>query len=423
MALVFTLPLPAPLEIHHENAAEKWKKFSLACNSYSLATELNMKSQAVQFATLLTVIGEEACDVYSRFTDWAEEGDQDKIGPVLQKFATYCQPRKNVPFEHYRFNRRTQDVGESYDQYKMALRKLAEGCKFDSITPDEMLRDRLVFGIRDSKVRERLLRESKLTLAKTDKICRAAESMQAQMKIVGDVTESETNKVVPETNNVDPEHMDNARKAERPPRQRLQQGLGRRGKECVSCGYQHLEKRESCPALGKECRKCGKRNHFASRCKSKEVKLTDLEDEEAGEMYQIEVSAVRLGDSQLVTLRLESGNFVRFQPDTGAQCNVHPLHIYKKASKDDKLEKVNRSQASLNAYGGSKIKVMGRVSIRVWRNDKSFLLDCHLIDSEEICPILGFKSCLAMNIIQYKDNDLLNKPVTGGSQCICCRSK
>lgn len=118
---------------------------------------------------------------------------------------------------------------------------------------------------------------------------------------------------------------------------------------------------------------------------------------------------MRLHDSQLVTLRLESGNFVRFQPDTVAQCNVLPLHIYKKASK---LEKVNRSQASLVAYGGSKIKVMGCVSIRVWRNDKSYLLDCHLIFNEEIRPILGFKSCLAMNIIQYKGNDSLNKPVT-----------
>ena len=277
-----------------------------------------------------------------------------------------------------------------------------------------MLRDHLLFGMRASKVRERLLRESKLNLATTDKICRAVESMQAQMKIMGDVTKSETNKVVPETNNVDPEYTDNLRKSWRPPRRRPQQGPGRLGKECKNCGYQHPENKESCPVLGKECRKCGKRNHFASRCKSKEVKLTDLEDDEAGEMYQTEVSTVRLNDSQLVTLRLQSGNFVHFQPDTGAQCNVLPLYIYKKASKDDKLEKVNRSQASLVAYGGSKIKVMGRVSILVCSNDKPYLLDCHLIDNKEICPILGFKSCLAMNIIQYKDNDLLNKLVTGG---------
>ena len=132
-------------------------------------------------------------------------------------------------------------------------------------------------------------------------------------------------------------------------------------------------------------------------------------------MYQIEVAAVKLDDSQLVTLKLESGNFIRFQPDTGAQCNVLPLQVYRKASKDEKLKKVNCTQASLVAYGGSKIKVIGRVSICVWINERSCLLDCRLVDSEEIRPILGIKSCLAMNIIQYKDNDLLNKPKTGGS--------
>lgn len=209
--------------------------------------------------------------------------------------------------------------------------------------------------------------------------------------------------------------MHNWRKSKKTTRKRQQQGPGQRGKECEKCGYQHQENSESCPAIGQECLKCGKQNHFASRCKLKEVKATDLEDDEAGEMYQIEVAAVKLDDSQLVTLKLESGNFVRFQPDTGAQCNVLPLHVYKKASKDERLEKVNRTQASLVAYGGSKIKVIGRVSMCVWRNEKSYLLHCHLVESEEIRPILGIKSCLAMNIIQYKDNDLLNKPKTDGS--------
>ena len=195
MASGFNLPPPAPLAIHDQNAADKWKKFRLAWTNYALAAELGKKSEAVQVATLLTVIGEEARDVYSTFTGWADEADANKIAPVLQKFAEYCQPRKNVPFERYRLNRRTQEAGESYDQYKTVLRKLAASCDFDTITPDEMLRDRLVFGIRDSKVRERLLRESNLSLAKTDEICCASESMQSQMKIVKDLTEPEANKV------------------------------------------------------------------------------------------------------------------------------------------------------------------------------------------------------------------------------------
>ena len=73
-------------------------------------------------------------------------------------------------FERYRFNRRVQEAGKSYEHYRMALRKIAESCHFDTITPEEILRDRLVFGICDTKVKERLLRESGLTLAKTDEM-------------------------------------------------------------------------------------------------------------------------------------------------------------------------------------------------------------------------------------------------------------
>ncbi|PFX15885.1 Retrovirus-related Pol polyprotein from transposon 17.6 [Stylophora pistillata] len=184
------------------------------------------------------------------------------------------------------------------------------------------------------------------------------------MKVVGDATESETNKG-------NQECTSNARKPNKNMRRRQQQSQrGRNWRDCDNCGYQHMENLESCPALGKECLKCGKRNHFIAKCKSKEVKAANLENEEASEMYQTDVAAVELDDSQLVTLKLESGNFVRFQPDTGAQCDVMPLHIYKKASKDETLEKVTPTEASLVAYGGSKVNVIGCVSIRVWRNER-----------------------------------------------------
>ena len=102
-------------------------------------------------------------------------GDSGKIKPILTKFEEYCQPRKNVPFERYRFNRRVQEAGETYDQYRTSLLNIAAGCEFEKITPDEILRDRLVFGIRDNTVRERLLRKSMLTLTTTDEVCHAAE--------------------------------------------------------------------------------------------------------------------------------------------------------------------------------------------------------------------------------------------------------
>ena len=143
------------------------------------------------------------------------------------------------------------------------------------------------------------------------------------------------------------------------------------------------------------------------------VKVTEESDMYYEETYLTEeISVVRLDDSQLVTLQMESGSFIRFQPDTGAQCNVLPLHVYKRASKDYKLEKVKSVQKSLVAYGGSKIKVTGHVTMRVWRNNVSCLLDCRLVESRVIRPILGWKACLD---IQYNDNDQLHKPQTEGA--------
>ena len=63
----FSLPPPAPLEIHDPNVAENWKKFLLVWENYALATELNKKSEPVQVTTLLTLIGEEAREVCSTF--------------------------------------------------------------------------------------------------------------------------------------------------------------------------------------------------------------------------------------------------------------------------------------------------------------------------------------------------------------------
>lgn len=87
------------LEIHDPLVSEKCKKFKLAWTNYSLAIGLDAKTEAVRVATLLTVIGEEAHDVFSTFKDWAADGDQAKIEPVMQKFEDYCLPRKNIPFK------------------------------------------------------------------------------------------------------------------------------------------------------------------------------------------------------------------------------------------------------------------------------------------------------------------------------------
>ena len=68
MAANYMLPPPSPLEIHDPQVAEKWKRFKSTWANYTLATGLSEKTDAVQVATLLTVIGEEAREVFPTFS-------------------------------------------------------------------------------------------------------------------------------------------------------------------------------------------------------------------------------------------------------------------------------------------------------------------------------------------------------------------
>ena len=194
-------------------------------------------------------------------------------------------------------------------------------------------------------------------------------------------------------------------------------------KVCGRCGTLHDQtKRERCPAYGKTCLKCGKVSHFASKCRSKkrdpksDNKDIPVSDNSESELFYAEmISAVDLDDSQLVNLKLESGHYLRFQPDTEAQCNVIPLNLYKKVTKDYCPECMTPLNTQLAAYGGSKLSVVGQVRITVWRDDLKCKLDCKLVDSNTIRPLLGRKACVGMKIIKYTDNDELNNPQTGSA--------
>ena len=359
----YALPPPSPLDIHGTQAADNWKRFKRARLNYSLAIELGKKSEKVQVATLLTVFGEEAREVFATFADWENDGDHNRIEPVLQKFADYCNPRKSVPFERYCFNRRVQEPGGPYEQYRTALKKLSNRCEFGSITLEEILQDKLVFGIRDNKVRERLLREPRLTLAKTNEICRAAESLDTQMKTITDGSSTLVNAVKTQEYRNDRQSLQEAQIVPDKPKIAVNK---QDTPECLYCGRKHdLRKRELCPAFGILCNKCHKPNHFASKCRStssrSSVRAIDEKIGDTNEVFPTQIAAVKLDDSQMVTLKLESGNFLRFQVDTGAQCNVIPLALYKEATKDHSLMHITPGNSQITAYGGATLPAVGQV--------------------------------------------------------------
>ena len=70
---------------------------------------------------------------------------------------------------------------------------------------------------------------------------------------------------------------------------------------------------------------------------------------------------------------------------------------------------VDQKQTSLVAYGGVKVKGLSQVRLCICWYECACALEFCLVD-KVIQMILGIKAFLAMSVIQYKGNDLLNKP-------------
>ena len=75
----------------------------------------------------------------------------------------HLHPKPNVISQHYKFYKRDRNPQESVSDYIATLRKLSEHCSFGA-TINEHLRDRIVCGINNDKILQKLLAMKNLTL-------------------------------------------------------------------------------------------------------------------------------------------------------------------------------------------------------------------------------------------------------------------
>ena len=87
---------------------------------------------------------------------------------------------------------------------------------------------------------------------------------------------------------------------------------------CKYCGNKHIRDKDKCPAYGKSCKGCGKKNHFAKMCKNKNkpVHDTGCSDLFIGTLTKIN-DVTASNDEWNSTLQIE-GKAVKVKLDTGA---------------------------------------------------------------------------------------------------------
>ena len=169
----------------------------------------------------------------------------------------------NETIERHLFNSRKQDDGEKFDDFLTDLKILSKNCNFCVDCYPGLLRDRIVGGIQDDKIRQNLLADNRLTLEQAEHICRVGEkAVEGLCTLRGNYKSKED-----EVSFVDYEgHKRQDKKQFSSLPRNAATSLHPRptpAKLCKFCLRKTPIGRTTCPAIGKRCNTCKQLDHFA----------------------------------------------------------------------------------------------------------------------------------------------------------------
>ncbi|UYV60689.1 K02A2.6-like [Cordylochernes scorpioides] len=325
--------------------SENWRRFKQRLMLYLEATEKATKPDKLKVAILLNFIGEEALEVFNTFH--LKEDEAENFDLLINKFDDFCEPKKNVIFERFKFFSATQKDGESIDSFITELKGLSTSCEFES-QKDSLIRDRIVYGIQDKALQERLLREPNLTLLKAIEMCKTDEISKQQIKIM------QNNQNI--------------------------------------CQIRKYEKRNTVQNKIKNLKKNSNAKAF---CKSSAIRsLNDETEETVWSIHEAKVVHTLEWKKSIIV----NGKEICFKLDSGAEVNVLP-YTFTRQMKGLEIFQTNRK---LTSYTGHEIKIKGIATLNCKTKNKTESLEFFIADGY-YQPILGIEAIEKLSLIKKCD--------------------
>ena len=353
---------------------DEWPRWKRRFEQFKSASGLDKGEEARQVSTLLYCLGEEAHDVLTS-TSISDE-DRKKYAKVMEKLDAHFDVRKNVIFERARFNQRKQLDDETAEEYITALYGLVETCEFGALK-EEMIRDRLVVGIRDQNLAEKLRMDSTLTLEKAKKEVRQREAVREQSRHLK-VNDSNHGNV----GALGKRRRPHSRGGSSSHHQQRQRDKG--DHKCTRCGRDKHKTGDRCPAKTAVCHKCKKKGHFSAQCFSKDVAATTNEEEAQQDAAFLGPVVAETNTTTWKNTLLISGKKVQFKLDTGAEVTAVSETTYRR------LDRVTLQRATrpLRGPAGQPLDVLGQFTKKITHPTTS------VSSQETIYVVRGLKSDL-----------------------------
>ncbi|XP_077869380.1 uncharacterized protein LOC144360591 [Saccoglossus kowalevskii] len=350
-----------------ETATVRWERWIARFDNYLVAK--NITQDARKRALLLHLAGEEVFEIHLGL----EQAEDETYVQLKTKLSEYFAPKRNVEYEVYVFRQASQLQTETLDKFAARLRQLAKNCEFHE--KEKEIKSQIIQKCINPKIREKGLRELNFSLDDLLKYGRSLEATTVQahnMSTVNAGAEAPSN--VPTVHRMTHYKPKKLHKPRGP-------GNGDKKQSCWGCGgkWPH-DKKEKCPAWGKECRKCHKQNHFAKYCKSQGRTENNFISTEpttvysyGQETYNVDLyrTASSISKTQPYRYNLQlNGVPTTMEIDTGAAVSLISEQQFKKLKVGQQaLQLHTEGLPRLRTYAGNCINPLGQTELEAREAD------------------------------------------------------
>jgi hypothetical protein len=227
--------------------------------------------QARHISTLLYCLGTKAEDIYSRFVHAVEETYDDVVGNFDQHFAL----KRTLYSSAFNSVVALKNGAKRLTKFIVALHKLADTCNYETLR-DQLVRDRLVAGLRLARLSTRLQLDPEFNLEKMVTTVRPSELVHRQQNVLHSssplsTADVNTSQVRRNQSSTAGQPVDNKHKG---PHRQKQTGFSVPHSvevpfNCKWCGSNEPHSRANCKAKLDTCNFRSKTGHYSSVCRSK----------------------------------------------------------------------------------------------------------------------------------------------------------
>ena len=389
------MSIPPP-DVFSWKKPEEWEKWIKRFDRYLIAAAITDDVKKVN--TLIYCMGSQAEDALLGLN--ISTDDMKKYQTVKDKFDSHFIVKRNYIFERAKFNKRCQLETEPIETFLAELYNMVENCNYGPMK-EELLRDRIVVGISDNKLSERLQLDADLTLKKTVDQVRTTAMVHKQSLLLREPPIAQTDAV-----KYSQKHQMQKKKWSK-------DYLGNGNKKtvqnnkCQRCGKSPNHNRESCPAKGAKCTKCSKIGHWWRMCRSDrsavhEIELGEADDVEdplfLGSISTTDEGSINAND-WTIELSVNDKPLI-FKVDTGADVTVISMNDYKTIAPEMTMNKPDRVLLAANT---KPLNVKGFINCKITSSVKASDEKIYVVQNLKT-PLLGKPAINSLEIISFAES-------------------